>query len=346
MIFNFDWAYQTASAPQATATFKQQPADFRVEEELGFEPEPEEKGQHHWLWVRKTGANTEFVARQLAAHANIAPKLVSYSGMKDRQAITEQWFSVELNATQVIDWSAFEHPEIEIVRQVRSGRKLRRGTHQSNRFTIVLRDVSNADDVEQRLRRIAKDGVPNYYGEQRFGHAGRNLEKAAAMFDGKRMKDRNLRSIVLSSARSYLFNHVLSARIEQQLDTKLLLGDVCMLRGSQSFFCWQDEATRAQTEARLAQGDIQLSAPLWGRGEPLSALEAQRFELAALDGFATFKEGLERAGLKQERRPMHLLAEELTWNWQGDALTLAFRLPTGTFATSVLRELVQSTSYA
>lgn len=340
MHFNLDWAFQY-SRPQATARIKQQPADFQVEEVLGFEPELEPKGQHHWLWVRKQGLNTEFVARQLASYASIPAKLVSYSGLKDRQAITRQWFSVELNATQEIDWAGFEYPGIGIERHVRSGRKLRRGTHQANDFTLVLRDVSAPQEVEQRLAEVIKHGVPNYYGEQRFGHAGRNLEQAQAMFGGKRIKDRNLRSIVLSSARSYVFNQVVSDRLAQQLNNQLLLGDVCMLRGSHSFFCWQDELTRAETEARLVQGDVQLTAPLWGRGNPLSQLDAEIFESASLAPYDDFKQGLERAGLKQERRALQLRPENLTWQWQEAQLTLAFRLPTGTFATSVLRELVQ-----
>lgn len=344
MQFDFDWAYQQHKAPQAQADFKQQPADFQVTEVLGFEPEPEDKGQHHWLWIRKEGANTEYVARQLAAHAGIAAKLVSYSGLKDRQAITQQWFSVELNATQTIDWSTFAEPGVSIERHVRSVRKLRRGTHQANDFVIVLRNVSDPQDVEQRLQYVAQHGVPNYYGEQRFGHQGRNLEKAQAMFAGKRFKDRNLRSLVLSSARSYLFNQVVSARVEQQLQTQLLLGDVCMLRGSHSFFCWQDEVTRVETEARLVANDVQLTAPLWGRGEPISQLEAREFETLALQPFDEFKDGLERAGLKQERRALLLKPEQLTWQWQETQLTVSLRLPTGTFATSVMRELIRGSA--
>ena len=231
-----------------------------------------------------------------------------------------------------------------IERHLRSVRKLRRGTHQANDFVIILRNVSDSHEVEQRLHYIARHGVPNYYGEQRFGHQGRNLDKAQAMFGGKRFKDRNLRSLVLSSARSYLFNQVVSARIQQQLQTQLLLGDVCMLHGSHSFFCWQDEVTRAETEARLAANDVQLTAPLWGRGESISQLEAREFELQALQSFEDFKDGLERAGLKQERRPLQLKPGQLSWQWQDTQLTLSFRLPTGTFATSVLRELIRATT--
>ena len=163
------------------------------------------------------------------------------------------------------------------------------------------------------------------------------------MFGGKRFKDRNLRSLVLSSARSYLFNQVVSARVRQQLQNQLLLGDVCMLHGSHSFFCWQDEQTRVETEARLLANDIQLTAPLWGRGESISQADACELETRALQSSDDMKNGLERAGLKQERRVLQLKPEPIAWQWQGTDLTLSFRLPTGTFATSVLREIVRVT---
>lgn len=340
MTLPMNWAYQTGQAPTSSAIFKATPEDFIVDEILGFEPEADEKGQHHWLYVKKRDANTDFVARQLAAHANIHPKLVSFSGQKDRQGVTQQWFSVELPAKQDIDWQTFQHPDITVVKHVRSGRKLRRGTHQANRFIIRLRDVTAADAVEARLAQIQQHGVPNYFGEQRFGRDGGNLEKAQAMFAGKRFKDRNLRSLVLSSARSWLFNQVVSARVEQGLQHRVLLGDVFVLSGSHSFFTWQEEQSRSTIEQRLSDGDIELSAPMWGRGETSSEAEAKDFELSALQTYGEFKAGLEAAGLKQERRALLLKPQALTWQWQGADLELSFSLQTGTFATSLLRELV------
>ena len=350
MNYELDWAFQSGQPPASSARFKQQPDDFQVVEELGFEPAEDEKGQHHWLWVEKRGANTEFVARQLAAFAGIEPRLVSFSGLKDRQAVTQQWFSVELPATRVIDWNGFrlelEHASDEdarILKHVRSGRKLRRGTHAANRFAIRLREVSQPADVEARLLAVQRHGVPNYFGLQRFGHGGANLSKAEAMFAGRRVKDRTLRSLYLSAARSFLFNQVVSARIERQLAHTPLAGDVFMLAGSQSFFCWSGGEAESENEsaiqARLDCGDIRLTAPLWGRGAALTQAQAAEFEAEALAPWANVREGLERAGLKQERRALQLQVEDLRWEWRGDELELAFRLPAGAFATSVLREL-------
>lgn len=337
---DMNWTYLYGDQPQGSALFKVQPEDFQVTEILGFAPDEDSKGQHHWLYIEKRGANTEFVARQIARYVDVAPKEVSYSGLKDRHAVTMQWFSVQLPATREVDWSALQHSEYRVLRHLRVGRKLRRGTHQANEFKILLRDVDGRDDLERRLALVAAQGVPNYYGEQRFGHDGQNLNKALAMFAGRRIKDRNLRSMLLSSARSYIFNSVVSQRIEKKLEQTLLAGDVLMLQGSNSFFAFEDESQRADIEGRLEAGDVALSAPLWGRGEMLASSVAAEFERAALPPLEGFLEGLERAGLKQERRQLSLRPENFSWQWLGQHLELNMRLPTGTFATSVLRELM------
>lgn len=337
---NMDWRYLYGEQPQSSALFKTEPEDFQVTEVLGFEPEEDSKGQHHWLYIEKRGANTDFVARQIAKYVDVPHKEVSYSGLKDRHAVTWQWFSVQLPATREVDWNGLQDSEYKVLRQLRVGRKLRRGTHQANVFNIRLREVTQPEALEQRLALVAAQGVPNYYGEQRFGHAGQNLNKAAAMFAGKRVKDRNLRSMLLSSARSYLFNSVVSARIQRGLQQQLLLGDVLMLQGTNSFFVFDDESQRAQTEARILAGDVGFSAPLWGRGEVLPRAQAAVIESEAMPELGNFADGLERAGLKQERRQLSLLPQAFSWQWVGQDLHLSMQLPTGTFATSVLRELI------
>lgn len=338
--YDLDWAYLHGSAPQSSAIFKHEPADFQVTEILGFSPDEDSKGQHHWLYIEKQGANTEFVARKIASYVDVPPKEVSYSGLKDRHAVTWQWFSVQLPATREVDWDSLQDNEFKVLRHLRVGRKLRRGTHQANQFKILLRDVSEPEALEQRLQAVAEQGVPNYYGEQRFGREGQNLNKAEAMFAGRRIKDRNLRGLLLSSARSFAFNQVLSQRIAQNYFSQLLAGDVLVLKGSNSFFVFEDDSAREETEGRIAARDVGLSAPLWGRGDMLSKAQAAEFENQALQPCSHFLEGLERAGLKQERRPINLLPEAFTWQWLGNHLELSMRLPTGTFATSILRELV------
>ncbi|WP_113905979.1 tRNA pseudouridine(13) synthase TruD [Aliidiomarina celeris] len=331
--------------PLAEAVFKAEPEDFIVNEILGFEPEPNAAGQHHWLYIQKTGMNTEFLARKLADFANVQPREVSFSGLKDRHAVTQQWFSVELPAKTEVNWSHFEEPGALILKQVRSGRKLRRGTHQANEFSILLRSVTEPDLVNQRLSLIAQ-GVPNYFGPQRFGHEGRNIDKAKAMFAGRRVKDRNLRSLLLSAARSWLFNQIVDARLAA-FGLEPVAGDAMQLQGSHSFFLADtiDDTVRA----RLAEGDIAITAPLPGRKKKArdeierseKASEAERFEASVLEPYQAWLDGLIRAGVEQHRRTLMLRPVDFEWNWEGEHLRLHFRLEAGAFATSVLRELVQ-----
>ncbi|MGX5914275.1 tRNA pseudouridine(13) synthase TruD [Aliidiomarina sp. Khilg15.8] len=337
--FDFNFNYAAGAAPVARALFKQSPEDFQVTEELGFELDADEQGEHHWLQVKKRGANTDFVARQLAKHADIPFKQVSYSGIKDRQAVTTQWFSVQLPATRVIDWSTLHNDEFEILTARKQGRKLRRGTHKSNFFEISLRSCTNRDALDAALQQVKEKGVPHYYGPQRFGHNGGNMERAVAMFAGKRVRDRNLRSLLLSSARSYIFNHYVSRRLAELPDTPVLTGDVMMLSGTNSFFTV--EAIDEALLSRIQDHDIVVSGPLWGRGETPAQGAAQALERRLQADFNELCEGLEKAGLKQERRAMFLMPEGLEWSWRDDTCVLTMSLPAGAYATSVLREVAE-----
>lgn len=328
--------------PKSEARFKAAPEDFQVEEVLGFEPEYHAGGQHHWLYLEKTGMNTDFLARKLAEFAGVHPRDVSFSGLKDRQAITRQWFSVELPAKQVIDWQQFAEPGVRLLQETRSIRKLRRGTHQANIFDIRLRDLQKLDDIEERLRALSL-GVPNYFGPQRFGHEGRNIEKAKAMLEGRRVKDRNLRSLLLSAARSWLFNQVVDARLKAY-GIKPLAGDLMQLQGSHSFFV--ATAIDQTVMERLSSGDITITAPLPGkkkltRDEPEQLSERHEFEAKVLEPYASWIDGLVRAGVEESRRAILLVPQAFEFEWLGQDLRLRFRLERGAFATSVLRELVQ-----
>lgn len=323
--------------PEVSATYKQQPEDFKVNEVLGFEPELDEKGQHHWLYIEKTQLNTEQVARALAQFVGIQARQVSFSGMKDRQAVTQQWFSVELPATQAVDWTAFELSGACILQAVKCNRKLRRGTHKWNDFEIRLRSVSDMPALLARIDAI-KAGVPNYFGEQRFGHRGGNLVKAEGLFSGRRIKDRGLRGIVLSAARSYIFNQYVSARI-QAFDQQPLLGDVMQLAGSHSYFIADPLDDTVLT--RLAEHDIEITGPMAGRGQSAARADALAFEQTQLNNLSQWVEGLERAGLEQARRAVWLHPQQLQVTVEETNVVLAFRLGTGSFATSVLRELIQ-----
>jgi tRNA pseudouridine13 synthase len=238
------------------------------------------------------------------------------------------------------DLAALSSPEQRVLDARWHSRKLPRGALAGNRFDLLLRDAHGARvAVERRLQAIESRGVPNYFGEQRFGRGGDNVANALAMFGGRRER-RDQRTLLLSAARSELFNRVLSARVAGNSWDRALEGEVWMLDGSRSVFGpepWNEELAR-----RLAAFDIHPTGPMWGAGELRCRGAARAVEegtLADPESLA-LRAGLERAGLRQERRSLRLRPLELGWTWPaGDQLRLRFALPAGCYATTVLAEL-------
>jgi len=333
-------------APVLTATIRQDPADFRVDEIDGFEASG--SGEHLLLTIEKAGMNTAFVARLLAQWAGVDARAVGYAGLKDRHALTTQRFSVQLPGRVAPDIAELEalgagaHQSLRVLDQARHARKLPRGALAGNRFVLTLRDVSgDAAAIDARLQTIAARGVPNYFGEQRFGHDGGNVDKALRMFaEPRRRIDREQRAMLLSAARSALFNRVLAARVAAGDWDAGLEGEVWMLDGSRSVF--GPEPDSEALVARVAAQDIHPTAPLWGRGALRSAAAALARETAALEDAQSLalRAGLEAAGLSQERRATRLCPGDLQWSRPAsDRLELAFALPAGCYATAVLAEL-------
>ena len=327
--------------PVASGRLRAVPEDFQVSEIPLLEPEGE--GEHVWLLVRKRLQNTADVAALLARRAGVPLRDVSYAGLKDRQAVTEQWFSVRLPGSTDPDWSTLASPDISVLRAARHSRKLRRGTLQGNRFRILVRDLVAAPaPLHQRLETIAAEGVPNYFGEQRFGRDGSNLRTAGRLFRNPRMRlSRHQRGLALSAARSQLFNAVLSRRVSEGSWNRAMPGDALQLQGSHSYFV--ADAVDAELEQRLTDHDVHPTGPLPGRGTAPVAAEPLALETAVLAGYGDSLAGLEAAGLKQERRALRLTLDDLAWQQPAaDTLSLEFSLPAGAYATSVLRELVSA----
>ncbi len=334
-----NWHYLHGE-PTVSGRLKAEPEHFIVREDLGFAPGGE--GEHIFLHIRKRGQNTQWIARDLAKLAGVAQRDVTWAGLKDRHAVTEQWFGVHLPGKEMPDFSPLESDDVQIMAIARHNKKLKTGALKGNWFELTLIELDGEGDLDARLQAIGKRGVPNYFGDQRFGHNGGNIEQARAMFGGKRIKDRNKRSMYLSAARSYLFNLAASQRLAEGRGEQLLNGDCVMLAGSQSFFTLNDDnPLNEDIQARFASGDIRLSAPLWGRGRLLAEDEAGTLEQTALEGQQALMAGLEANGLKQERRALLLKPEQLSWQRDGDRLTLSFWLPAGTYATSLVRELIK-----
>jgi len=310
-------------------------------------------GEHLWVWLKKTGANTEWAARQLASACEIPVRHVGYAGLKDRHGITSQWFSLQLPQRRDKDSiNAALPPELRVLDAHWHSRKLRTGALSGNAFTITLRHIEgDKKAAETVLESIRLHGFPNYFGAQRFGRNGHNILQARkSLSSGRLPRQRHRRGLLLSAARSFLFNQILAHRIHQGCWDRVIAGDVLQLSGSRSrFVAGETREELAQLQHRLETRDLHPTAPLWGQGAPASLHEAHQLELAAVSAQEALCRGLESAGLKQDRRAIRCVPENLQWQWLGaesepaaqPVLQLRFRLPAGSYATELLAELGQ-----
>jgi len=328
--------------PQASAQIRQRVSDFQVKEQLSFSPAGE--GQHVYLNIEKQNLNTEQVATQLAKFAGIKSVAIGYAGMKDRNAVTTQWFSVDLAGKPEPNWQNFNTENIQVIESCRHTRKLKRGAINHNHFHITLRDYTgDLSILDQRLHEINHQGVPNYFGEQRFGRNESNLAQVEKLICGQLTKlKRHQRSLYLSAARSMLFNLVLSRRVQDKTWNRALPGEVVMLQGSHSVFK-VDNIDRAILN-RIDSFDIHPTGPMWGRGELATSDKVRDVEMLCMNSWQSWCEFLEQAGLNQERRALRVKVADLDWHWLNQDVELMFNLPSGSYATSVLRELVQGVS--
>ena len=333
------WA-RAYGSPTCSGVIKQEPSDFEVIEQLNNSPTG--SGEHIWLSVRKTRQNTDELARQLARFAGVAYRDVGYSGLKDFHATTTQWFSVWKPKGTEPDWADFESSGVEILQVGRHNRKIKRGTHSANQFCIRIKQLSgDLSLLSDKLGLIAEQGVPNYFGEQRFGRNGNNIPQAQELFSGAiSVKNRNHRSLLISAARSWIFNQIVSQRVEQGTWRKLYAGEPANLDGSASVFTSNGEPVE---QTRLDTLDIHPTAAMWGLVDE-SAIQAyvdlHLLESAIANEYLELADGLVRQGLKSQRRAVRSKVHEPTWTIDGDELVLNFALQRGQYATSVLREII------
>lgn len=339
-MFDFHSYHYANGEPGLTGNIRCHNSDFIVDEKFAFSATGE--GEHALLHIKKQDTNTDWLSRQIAQLAGVRKVDVSYAGIKDRHAITTQWFSVWLPGKPDPDWSLLNSDNVEVLQSIRHNRKLRRGSLKGNEFNLIVRNVAgDFADLDERINSIVENGVPNYFGEQRFGIEGNNLEKAKIMFSGKREKDRFKRSMYLSAARSAMFNELLSQRVAMKKWAEAISGDVMLLDNSHSYFL-VDEIDEKIIQ-RLKEHDIHPSGPLWGRGELLTKSTVAELEYSLANQFEVFDVGLKNARLDQERRSLRLSVKNFCWNYNQDEKTLnfSFFLPAGGYATSVLREIIK-----
>lgn len=325
--------------PCGQAVLKATAEDFQVDEVLDIELSG--AGEHLWLWVEKRGLNTEDAARRLARAAGVPIRLISYAGLKDKQALTRQWFSLHLPGKHDPDLSAAQDDTLTILKQVRHSRKLQRGAHAANGFTLRLTQLqAEQAALEQRLQAIREQGIPNYYGAQRFGFEGGNVAHARHFAErGELPEKRNVRSRLLSAARSFLFNRVLAERVAAGTWNQALPGDLLAFTDSRSFFAAGEAECQ---DPRLAELDLHPTGPLWGEGASPSqgaTLDVEQRVAAAEPQLAAW---LAQADMAHERRILRLPISGLTWHYpEPDILQLEFVLPAGCFATALVREIVE-----
>ena len=322
--------------PVLTCRIKKENADFQLSERLGFGLSGD--GEHDFLQIEKEGANTSWVASGLARFAAIAVSDVGFAGLKDRHAVTTQWFSVRRPAGHRADWLKLDLEGVRVLQVDRHRRKLRRGAHSGNDFRIALRNLTETGGgLRERLMEVRDGGVPNYFGEQRFGHDGGNLALARDLFTGQRLS-RGKRSIALSAARSFLFNQILQERVRNGTWNTLLPGDCASLDGSGSFF--SVAGIDSELERRSDELDIHPSGALWGAGDLQTGAKVAEREETVVNRFPEFMRGLVNKRVQQARRALRLAVRSFTWERDGDTIWLRFFLTRGGFATAVLREIV------
>ncbi len=335
--------------PPHSAKIKQRYDDFIVAETLGFEPSG--SGEHVMLLIEKSGQSTREAVQMISRILAINEQEVGYSGMKDRQAQTRQWFSARVARLSERASERFGEAGLKIMRMGRNHRKLRIGAHKSNEFRLVLREFSGcARDIECRLHILEKHGVPNYFGSQRFGRELKNLSEAMAMLrqsEGQARihnKKRKTRSMLYSALRAYVFNQLLSRRVSNDNWSKYIEGDVLNLNQTKAFFTVAASSWGRKLSDRLEYLDIHLTGVLPGKPDTknryVTCGKAADIEKAVCKEYSEIVDRLTRLNVKEGRRPLRFKIEQLDWHWlDSKTLELSFSLPTGAYATSLLREL-------
>jgi tRNA pseudouridine13 synthase len=331
--------------PVAAGALRTSPEDFIVDEILGFEAGGE--GPHALLQVRKRGANTEWVSRELARLAGCKPFEVGFAGLKDRNAVTTQFFTVPRGKRAAGEFLGASGEGYEVIGAAAHQRKLPRGALAGNRFTITVRQVAcDAAALRARIETIARQGVPNYFGGQRFGREAGNLadvlRSAARIVSGNagRARGRGDAGFMLSAARSVVFNAILAERVVRNTWNTLLPGDVANLDGRGSVFAVPD--VDADLASRCAALDLHPTAPLPGAGASLATGEVLALEETVA---ARFPEALAVIGherMNAERRAMRIRVRSVEHEYAEGVLRLRFELGAGSFATTVLREIIGS----
>jgi tRNA pseudouridine13 synthase len=335
--------YLTARLPGIGGVLRRQPEDFRVEEVPLYLPTGQ--GEHLYVRVTKRGLSTPDLVSSMASILGVKARCIGVAGLKDARAVTTQLVSVQGIDPEALARLDRDQRILSVEVLGRHGNRLRTGHHAGNRFRIVIRDVDvdAAARVAEILDEVMRRGMPNYFGPQRQGRGGLNYQTGAALLrDAERRgrMPRSQRMWFLHAYQSYLFNRIVSARIDR-LD-RMLVGDWAMKHVNGACFEVQDAETE---QVRAEAFEISPTGPLFGSRAPWASGEPGNLERAVAAEVGETPESLRQAasacGFRGERRALRAKAQDLEWSVDERSLTLSLVLPPGAYATSFLREIMK-----
>jgi tRNA pseudouridine13 synthase len=342
----------TADLPGVGGRIKEQPEDFEVEEVPAYEPSG--SGDFLYLWIEKRAMGAEYFARQIAKRLDIAPGEVGTAGLKDRHAITRQMVSVPAAVESRL--AQLDGDGVHVLRVNRHSNKLRPGHLRGNRFRILIRspEPQAAERIESILACIRQEGLPNFYGPQRFGKDGETARLGFTLLrkeplplgaDGRRPNLRSgfLRKLVLSAAQSALFNSYLARRLTDGLFRRVLPGDVMAKWPFGGLFVVEN---RPREQERFDQRETVHSGPIFGRKTFAARSEAAERENAILREVGLTGGSFQGFGklMQGTRRHNVIYLDDLSAASEAEGWRLSFFLPAGSYATILLQEIMKSSA--
>lgn len=338
--------YLTADLPGIGGRWKETVEDFVVEELPAYEPVGE--GEHLFLWIEKRDVAANDLVRHVSRCLRCSPRDIGVAGLKDRRAITRQYISIPAKLGEGVP--LIESESIHVLRSARHGNKLRTGHLKGNRFSIVIRDVADsaAEKAVAIASRIQRCGFPNYYGTQRFGHGGETLQLGLDLLTGrKKSRDipdgqrRFLLRLSLSAVQSDLFNRALADRLADGLLNQVLVGDVMEVVASGGKFIAEDVAAE---QPRYDAGETAVTGPMFGlkMREPTGVPQQREADLLAWSGLGPEHFAKYLSLMSGTRRAYVIRPGELEITPEPHGLRFAFTLPSGVYATTLLREFMKS----
>ena len=336
--------YLTASIPALGGRIRSTPEDFCVEERPLYLPCGE--GEHLYIKITKRGLSTPDLVLRLSSQLHVKAQTIGVAGLKDAQAVTTQMLSLQGVKAEAVAALPTDERLLKLEVLGRHRNRLRKGHHAGNQFRLIVRDVREGS--EERLSRLfdelVRRGVPNYFGPQRQGRSGTNFQLGAELLQDATRRNkmpRSKRIWFMNAYQSYVFNHIVAKRIES-ID-RVLLGDWAMK--SENGACFPVEQPDVE-QLRADRFEISPTGPLFGSRAPWATGVPGDIERAVITGLGTTPDVLSKAGaecgFRGERRALRVRLNDLDWSLDGSVLTLSFWLPPGSYATSVLREVVKA----